>query len=116
MYNNDFFLERQERLIPGSIEAGFSIFTAMLHVIQRNKDLMSDAISLINEIGIKMNNISLSNWICKNAYAGEFHQDKDSSYSLIYVPFINHSESSHLKLKKVNMGLLFVGIEIINLE
>ena len=79
----------------------------MLHVIQRNKDLMSDAISLINEIGIKMNNISLSNWICKNAYTGEFHQDKDSSYSLICVPFINHSESSHFKAKKGQYGFTF---------
>ena len=89
----EFFMQRQHRLIPGSLEGGFSIFTSLLEVIRRNSSKCKDAINILNDNGVNFNNYSLCNWICRNASTGEFHQDSDSSYSLICVPF-NHKHKS----------------------
>ena len=101
------FLRRQNCLIPGSIETGFSIFSSILRLIKKNNDHMSDAISIINDYGINKDNISLSNWICKDAYTGEFHQDNDSSYSLICVPFINRNKATSYLSKRGKYAFTF---------
>ena len=96
----DLFLQRQHRLIPGSVEGGFSIFSSLLEIIKQNKTKFHEAVSILKEKKMGFEDFSLCNWICRNAYTGEFHQDSDSSYSLICVPFVNTSRSqSYLKMR-----------------
>ena len=47
----------------------------------------SKLIDIIEEANRNINNVSVSNWICENAHTKLFHQEFDSSYTLIATPF-----------------------------
>ena len=53
----------------------------------KNHHVQSEELNKIMESdGIAYNKICTSNWICKNAETKQFHQEIDSSYTLIAVP------------------------------
>ena len=93
----DFFLQRQNRLITGSIEGGFSIFKCLLQFIANSPTKCKDALAVLSDHGVGLNNMSLCNWICLNAHTCKYHQDNDASYSLICVPFNNPNNCTGYK-------------------
>ena len=42
--------------------------------------------------GVDDSNLSTSNWICENAGTRDFHQELDSSYTIVSVPHWDRSE------------------------
>ena len=89
----DFFLNRQERLLPKSIKGGFSLFNALYKIICMHTTQCADIIEMLKSKGVTKDHVSLCNWICFNAYTKEYHQDNDSSYSMICVPYVNRKSS-----------------------
>lgn len=89
----DHFLTQQERMIPSSIKAGFSLFHALYSICYKEQFKCKKIIDLLESSGITKEHFSLCNWICFNAFTGLYHQDDDSSYSMICVPNLNYKQS-----------------------
>ena len=89
----DFFLTRQERLIPHSVKAGFSLFHSMVQFSNVYKDSCSGILDILSKKGITEEHKSICNWICIDAQTKDYHEDDDSSYSLICVPFVDLHKS-----------------------
>lgn len=102
----DFFLQRQNWLITGSIEGGFSIFKCLLQFIANSPTKCKDALVLLSDHGVGLNNMSLCNWICLNAHTCKYHQDNGVSYSLICVPFTNPNNCTCYKLVRFSQILI----------
>ena len=55
----DLFLQRQHRLIPGSVEGGFSIFSSLLEIIKQDKTKFHEAVSILKEKKMGFEDFSL---------------------------------------------------------
>ena len=89
----DFFLKRQERMIPCSIDGGFFLFQAMTNIVNNRPNICDEILQTLSDEGITSEYFSLCNWVCLNACTMDYHQDKDASYSMICVPYINYEKS-----------------------
>ena len=59
----------------------------MLEICNKHCHDCADLLSILHENEIDRNCISCSNWICWNAETKHFHQEMDSSYTFISVPY-----------------------------
>ena len=87
----DLFLRRQHEVIPGSIAAGFSMVNILREIVDNQEHqqtrTMSDSLNGIEFDGKSKCVKNLSNYLCLNAETGLYHQDSDSSYTMISVPY-----------------------------
>ena len=80
-------------MIPCSIDGGFSLFKALTNIVNKRSDTCYEILQTLSNEGITSEYFSLSNWVCLNACTMDYHQDKDASYSMICVPYINYEKS-----------------------
>ena len=96
----EYVMTRQQRAFPLSLYCAFIVVNSMLQVTREYPKECSKLIEIIEEAQKNINKVSVSNWICEEAETNLFHQECDSSYTLISVPFwdINcFKESNTLK-------------------
>ena len=80
-------IEQFKGSIPMLLYCGFSLTSALIQIIQLNKKHCWKLSQMIENNGISVDGISISNWICKDAQTLDFHQEYDSSYTFISVPY-----------------------------
>ena len=89
----EYVISRMLRILPFSIYCGFSLMSAMAEIIHRFPDECSELIRMLEMNGVDRNNMATSNWACINAATEIFHQECDSSYTLLAVPFCKNGEN-----------------------
>ena len=89
-------MSRLQRSFPLALYCGFILVNSLLQVSREFPSECSRFIDLIEDARENINKISVSNWVCENAQTKEFHQEYDSSYTMISVPFwdVNTFEAS----------------------
>lgn len=89
----EYFYSRQERLIPGSVKGGFCLFEGLINIMNENKNKCNEMLSILKDDGVTEKHISLCNWVCFNARTDDYHEDNDSSYTMICSPFVSTENS-----------------------
>ena len=68
--------------------------SAFAKLIEKHRGKCKELYDLLqNTNGIDSNTMSTSNWICHNAETQQFHQEKDSSYTIINVPYWDNANN-----------------------
>ena len=76
-----------QNILPLSLWCAFLVTNSMLEICNKYPDDCSNILDVLDENEIDRNSYSCSNWICLNAETREFHQETDSSYTYISVPY-----------------------------
>ena len=84
---NDLF-KRYNSVLPMAVYCGFSLVSALISVAALHNGKCHNLNKLIQKYkSDEMNFVPISNWICKNAETLVFHQEYDSSYTMISTPY-----------------------------
>ena len=95
-----YIMNRQQNAFPLTLFCGFILVNSLMKVTHEFSEECSKLIQILQEAKENINKVSVSNWICEDAETKEFHQEFDSSYTLIATPFWNNdcfTESNTLK-------------------
>ena len=85
-------MEKNLNGLPNALNCGFAIISAIAIIIQKYPYKCADLLKLFKSNGVDRNSICVSNWACKNAETMRFHQECDSSYTLISTPIWDHDD------------------------
>ena len=103
----EYTVGRQHRALPDGIYLGFLVMSSMVDIILNLKNKCKEIITLLSSEGVSSNMMCSSNWVCKDAETTEFHQELDSSYTCISVPFWNHKALQKERVTKGNANFIF---------
>ena len=98
----EYTVRRQHRALPDGIYLGFLVMLSMVEIILNLKNECKEIITLLSSEGVSSNMMCSSNWVCEDAETTEFHQELDSSYTCISVPFWNHKALQKERVTKGN--------------
>ena len=87
-----YLLNRMYTCLPMSTQCGFMVMTAMMYIMNEYKDQCKELLEVFNKNGIDNYKLSTSNWICQDAKTLCFHQELDSSYTMISVPWFDKND------------------------
>ena len=94
----NYTMKRNNSFLPMVTFCGFSLVSALMKVAMTHTVECDDLNKIINKYERNsMNFIPISNWICKNAETLEFHQEYDSSYTMISMPYWERSKLHNKK-------------------
>ena len=82
-----YMIHRQHSALPLSLYCCFGLTSSMIDFVHQYKEKCSHLLSTINENKCHPDFLSMSNFICENAETQEFHQEFDSTYTFISVPY-----------------------------
>ena len=99
--NIDYSFGRISSSFPNITNYSFSMMEATNVILQENDKSTHHLSKEILKCGVDKNCISTSNWVCQNAATKEFHQELDSSYTIVTVPQWDHED---LKLNNKFIG------------
>ena len=99
--------ERSYRMLPNGIYCCFAIISAIYELISKYPQHCKVLLDLFEVEGVDANKMCVSNWACKNAETLKFHQEIDSSYTMLSVPFWNKEELIHDGLKIGTASFIF---------
>jgi len=103
----EYTIGRQHRSLPNGIHCGFLIMSAMTDLIFRCKSECEELVSLFDSEGVTSNKMCSSNWVCEDAETTQFHQELDSSYTCISVPFWDNKSLKREGIVKGNANFIF---------
>ena len=111
-----YMISRHASVLPLGVYCACLLISSMIHFASMCPEKCADIIDLVNKSEINNHHICISNWICEDAKTLEFHQEFDSSYTFLCVPFWDKTKfqdpnnkkarQSHLP-KKGNANFLF---------
>ena len=99
--NIDYSFERLSSSLPNITDYSFSMMNATNIILEETKKSTEKLSNEIKKCGVDKDCISTSNWVCQNASTKEFHQELDSSYTIITVP---QWDRDNLKLNNKSIG------------
>ena len=82
-----YMINRHQNVLPLGVYAGFLLITSMVEFASTHPDKCADVLELVRISEINNLHICLSNWVCHNAETLKFHQEFDSTYTFLGVPF-----------------------------
>ena len=65
--NLELFLDCQDRILPESVSAVFSVMSALTEIAQRNPTKCKEVLHVLNNEGVSSNHISITNWAREQA-------------------------------------------------
>ena len=96
-------MNNQQSVVPLSLYCGFLLTNTMIELSRKYPEDFPQLRRILQENNISRNAISCSNWICHNAQTRNFHQETDSSYTFITVPYW-HPDYYKPEMKWYNKG------------
>ena len=88
-YDIEYIISQISRIIPLSVQCGFALMSSMNDIIHQFPTECEELIQLLNLEGVEGSMMCTSNWVCENAETLKFHQEIDSSYTIISTPYWN---------------------------
>ena len=99
-----YVIERHHAAFPNAVYCGFIIISTIAQIIYKHPKECQEIIKLFQTHGIDQHKMSISNWACLDAETGIFHQECDSSYTLLSVPVWNFKKCNDAKQNPLKIG------------
>ena len=100
-------MERSYRMLPNTLYSGFAIISAVYKMISHYPQQCKKLLELFEVEGVDDNKMCVSNWVCKNAETLQFHQETDTSYTMLSVPIWNKEQLEYDGLELGSANFLF---------
>lgn len=102
-----YVMDRQHSAFPMLLYCGFSLVNVMLEMSNHYPDKCQKLSDLVDDTHNNINKLSVSNWLCENAETKQFHQEFDSSYTFLSVPFWDVSSFIEAEVEKGDANFIF---------
>ena len=81
-----YIINRQHAALPLILHSAFALTSAYIGFVSKYPNECSNIVDLLEDNKCNTEFLSMSNYICEDAETLEFHQEFDSSYTLLSVP------------------------------